>query len=197
MLLFVRPANFLDAMKDCGNLRSIWALNSIFGPGEGAFDMSDGLHPMAPHHLPSFISGPHEGDPLYVIVTLIVLAAVIGLGVLFFTLHSLPERMGHKKLQFEIVAVLGLLSLFTHIHAFWVAALLLALIDLPDFVTPLKRMAAALDKLSGTPPPPGEAPPPSEADRNLTDKREPGPPVPAPSREPAIPAVAPTPSSGG
>ena len=96
--------------------------------------MSDGLHPMAPHQLPAFISGPQDGDPLYVMVTVIVLAAVIGLGVLFFTLHSLPERMGHKKLQFEIVAVLGLLSLFTHIHAFWVAALLLALIDLPDFI---------------------------------------------------------------
>jgi hypothetical protein len=113
---------------------------------------------MAPHHLPSFISGPNEGDPLYVFVTLLVLAAVIGLGVLFFTLHSLPERLGHKKLQFEIVAVLGLLSLFTHIHAFWVAALLLALIDLPDFLSPLKRMAAALEKQNGIPSPPEDTP---------------------------------------
>jgi hypothetical protein len=85
--------------------------------------------------------------------TVMLLAAVIGIGVLFFTLHSLPERMGHKKLQFEIVAVLGLLSLFTHNHAFWVAGLLLALIDLPDFTTPLKRMASALEKLSGIEPP--------------------------------------------
>ncbi len=115
--------------------------------------MSAGLHPLAPHHLPSFISGPHEGDPLYVMTTVMLLTAVIGIGVLFFTLHSLPERMGHKKLQFEVVAVLGLLSLFTHIHAFWVAALLLALIDLPDFTTPLKRMASALEKLSGIEPP--------------------------------------------
>ncbi len=99
--------------------------------------------------MPSFISGPHEGDPLYVITTVMLLTAVIGIGVLFFTLHSLPERMGHKKLQFEIVAVLGLLSLFTHIHAFWVAALLLALVDLRDFTTPLKRIAGALEKLSG------------------------------------------------
>jgi hypothetical protein len=69
----------------------------------------------------------------------------VGLGVLFFRLHSLPERLGHKKLQFEIVAVLGLLSLLTHVHAFWVAGLLLALIDLPDFQTPLKRIATALE----------------------------------------------------
>ena len=72
------------------------------------------------------------------------------LGVIFFRLHSLPERLGHKKLQFEIVAVLGLLSLFTHVHAFWVAGLLLALIDLPDFQTPLGRIATSLEKLSGT-----------------------------------------------
>jgi hypothetical protein len=116
------------------------------------------LHPLAPHHMPSFISGPHEGDPLYVITTIILLAAVVGIGVLFFTLHSLPERLGHKKLQFEIVAVLGLLSLLTHIHAFWVAALLLALVDLPDFVTPLKRMARSLEKLSGLPPPADDLP---------------------------------------
>lgn len=119
--------------------------------------MTSELHPAAPHHMPSFINGPHEGDALYVITTVMLLAAVISIGVLFFTLHSLPERMGHKKLQFEIVAVLGLLSLFTHIHAFWVAALLLALIDLPDFTTPLKRMAIALEKLTGIESPPDPA----------------------------------------
>mgnify|MGYP003694029355 CR=1 FL=1 len=51
--------------------------------------------------------------------------------------------MAHKsqKLQFEIVAVLGLLALFTHIHMFWIAGLLLAMIDLPDFSTPLRSIA--------------------------------------------------------
>ena len=62
--------------------------------------------------------------------------------------------MAHKshKLQFEIVAVLGLLALFTHIHAFWVAGLLLALIDIPDFGWPLRRIAGSLEKLAGIPP---------------------------------------------
>jgi len=78
----------------------------------------------------------------------------------YFRLHSLPERMGHKKLQFEIVAVLGLLSLFTHQHIFWVAGLLLALIDLPDFQTPLKRIATSLEKISGTESPAEEEPAP-------------------------------------
>ena len=118
--------------------------------------MTDGLHPAAPHHMPWFISGPHEGDALYVITTVVVIASVVGLGVLFFTLHSLPERLGHKKMQFEVVAVLGLLSLFTHVHAFWVAGLLLAMVDLPDLVGPWKRMASSLEKMSGIEPLPEE-----------------------------------------
>ena len=66
-------------------------------------------------------------------------------------MHSLPERMAHKshKLQFEIVAVLGLLALFTHIHLFWVAGLLLALIDIPDFGGSLSRIAGSTEKLAG------------------------------------------------
>ena len=76
---------------------------------------------------------------------------MLGFGVLFLRLHTLPERMAHKshKLQFEIVAVLGLISLFTHMHIFWVAGLLLALIDLPDFGTPLSRIAGSAEKIAG------------------------------------------------
>jgi hypothetical protein len=106
-------------------------------------------HPAAPHHQPWFITAPGETDILFTITTIAVIGTVLGLGVVFFRLHSLPERLGHKKLQFEIVAVLGLLSLFTHVHAFWVAGLLLALIDLPDFQTPLGRIATSLEKSSG------------------------------------------------
>ena len=120
--------------------------------------MTAAQHPAAPHHLPWFITAPGESDTLFTITTIVVIAMVTGLGVLFFRLHSLPERLGHKKFQFEIVAVLGLLSLFTHVHAFWVAGLLLALIDLPDFQTPLRRIAASVEKLSGTETSPEAAP---------------------------------------
>jgi len=51
-------------------------------------------------------------------------------------------------LQFEIVAVLGLLALFTHVHLFWIAALLLAMIDLPDFSTPLRSIAGSVEKIA-------------------------------------------------
>src|SRR6185503_18722408 len=71
-------------------------------------------------------------------------------GNIYLRLHSLPERMAHKgqKLQFEIVAVLGLIALFTHVHIFWIAALLLALVDLPDFSTPLTRIAGSVEKIA-------------------------------------------------
>jgi hypothetical protein len=119
--------------------------------------MTAAQHPVASDHLPWFFTAPGQSDTLFTFTTLVVVATVLGLGVLFFRLHSLPERLGHKKLQFEIVAVLGLLSLFTHVHAFWVAGLLLALIDLPDFQTPLKRIADSLETLSGA-----ERPAPAE-----------------------------------
>ena len=66
-----------------------------------------------------------------------------------------PERMAHKsqKIQFEIVAVLGLLALFTHIHAFWIAGLLLALIDVPDLGSFLGRIAGSVEKIAGEKPP--------------------------------------------
>lgn len=113
-------------------------------------DMS--RHSVADPYMPWFITAPGQPDPLYQITTVLVVASIVGLGLLFFTLHSLPERMGHKKLQFEIVAVLGLISLFTHEHIFWVLGLLLALIDLPDFTTPMKRISQALEKIAGIKP---------------------------------------------
>ena len=101
--------------------------------------MSDQLHPLAPHHLPGFITAPGETDVLMVVMGIFLIVAVLAVGNFYLHLHTLPERMAHKsqKLQFEIVAVLGLLALFTHVHMFWIAGLLLALIDLPDFSTPL------------------------------------------------------------
>jgi hypothetical protein len=111
------------------------------------------LHPLASHHLPFFITPPGETDVLLVIMSIVLIGAVLGVGVFFFWLHSLPERMVHNKIQFDIVAVLALLSLFTHQHAFWVAALLIALIDLPKFSLPdfsglLERIASSLEAIA-------------------------------------------------
>ena len=118
--------------------------------------MADSLNPAAPHHLPIFITAPGSTDVLMVVTAIILVLCVVAFGVLFLRLHTLPERMAHKsqKIQFEIVAVLGLLALFTHIHAFWVAGLLLALIDFPDFGSFMGRIAGSVEKIAGVPPPP-------------------------------------------
>ena len=86
-----------------------------------------------------------------VVMAIFLVLTVLAVGLLFLRLHTLPERMAHKsqKLQFEIVAVLGLLALFTHQHIFWVAGLLLAVIDLPDFGTPLRRIAGSVEHMAG------------------------------------------------
>lgn len=112
--------------------------------------MTASPHPVASQHLPWFITAPGETDVLFVVTTTVLIGALLVAGSLFFRLHTLPERVAHnsKKLQFEIVAILGLLSLFTHIHIFWVAGLLLAFIDLPDFTTPLKSIAGSLETMA-------------------------------------------------
>ena len=116
------------------------------------------LHPAAPHHLPTFLPAADGSDWLFVVTAFIVLGSVLAFGLLFLRIHTLPERMAHRghKLQFEIVAVLGLLALFTHQHIFWVAGLLLALVDLPDFSGPMRRIAGSAEKIAGLPPGQGD-----------------------------------------
>jgi hypothetical protein len=116
--------------------------------------LTESIHPAAPHHLPSFITAPGDTDVLMVGVGIFLIVAVLAVGNFYLQLHSLPERMAHKsqKFQFEIVAILGLLSLFTHNHLYWVIGLFLAMVDLPDFSTPLRRIAGSVEKMAGVPP---------------------------------------------
>jgi hypothetical protein len=112
--------------------------------------MAEPLHPAAIHDLPPFVVAPGETDVLLVVMAVFVFLAMIGVGVLYFKLHALPEQMAHRgqKMQFQIVAVLGLLALFTHNHAFWIAGLLLALVPLPDFTSPLSSIARSLERIA-------------------------------------------------
>lgn len=112
--------------------------------------MSDvALHPAAPHNLPGFITAPGETDPLFVGSVIFLIILVMTLGSLYFWLHSIPERLAHGtgKIQFQLVGVLALLALFTHNNLFWVFALMLALIPIPDFWTPLASMADSLARM--------------------------------------------------
>ncbi|VIO77617.1 hypothetical protein [Bradyrhizobium ivorense] len=127
--------------------------------------MSEQIHPLAPHHLPFFIPGVDGSDTLTLVMGIFLVATILWVGTLYWKLHSLPERMAHKsqKLQFEIVAVLGLISLFTHMHIFWVAGLLLALIDLPDFGTPMRSIADSVERIADATPGAPAAEPEAEA----------------------------------
>ena len=122
--------------------------------------MAETLHPAAENHLPMFITTPGQADVLFILMAVFVLAAVIGLGVIYFRLHALPEQVAHRgqKIQFEIVAVLALLALFTHNHLFWVAGLLLALIQFPDIKTPMSSIVGSLEKIAQNSQPDRSAP---------------------------------------
>ena len=106
---------------------------------------------LAPPHLPSFITGPGQSDWLMTVMAVFLIVAVISMGLVYLKLHALPEHMADRtnKVQLQFVAVLALIALLTHNNVFWVAALLLALIDLPDFSTPMNSIALSLERLSG------------------------------------------------
>lgn len=113
--------------------------------------MPEAMHPMASHHLPGFITPPGETDVLFAVAIIFFLILAIAIGSLYFRLHSLPERIAHdaSHIQFQLVAVLSLIALVTHNNMFWIAALLLALVPIPDFWTPLANMAESLAVLAG------------------------------------------------
>lgn len=108
------------------------------------------VHPKAPHHLPGYIPGPDGSDPLFIIVVVAVLVLFLVAGVVYFKLHSLPEHMGEKanSTQLQLISILAVLALFTHNNAFWVLALLIAAIRLPDYLTPIQTIARSLAKIA-------------------------------------------------
>lgn len=110
--------------------------------------MSATPHPLAPAHVPAYLAGPNGDDPLFTAVVVFVLVLLLVLGNLYFRLHALPEMMAHRanSTQYQLIGILALLALFTHNNLFWVAALLLAALKLPDLATPLYAIARALER---------------------------------------------------
>jgi hypothetical protein len=112
--------------------------------------MSGELHPLAPHTLPPFVGAADGSDPLFSAIIFIVILAVLGVGVFYLKLHAIPEQLAHKhgNTQSQLIMVLALLALFTHNNIFWVAALILALLKLPDFLTPINSISESLKTLT-------------------------------------------------
>jgi hypothetical protein len=110
----------------------------------------EGVHSLAPHHLPIFVPGADGSDPVLTgtAVFLVLLVLLIGIG--YLTLHSLPEHLASEtnRAQFQLVSILAVLALFTHNNLYWVAALTLAVVQIPDFVTPLKSIARSMSRMS-------------------------------------------------
>lgn len=100
--------------------------------------------------LPIFISGPDQTDILFSAVVVLFIASLFGIGIFYLRIHSLPDKIAHAggKIQLQIVSILCLISLFTHNHFYWIAALLLAFMEFPDFLSPIKSMARSLKKIA-------------------------------------------------
>jgi hypothetical protein len=83
-------------------------------------------------------------------VTIFLILVVLGFGAMYFTIQAIPDRLveGTSKAQMQLVGILGLVSLFTMNNIYWVAALLLAAIRIPDIVTPFRSMSRSQKKIS-------------------------------------------------
>ncbi len=123
--------------------------------------MSEAVHSLAPEHLPVFLPGADGSDILLTVVIVSMIVMVLAVGILYFTLHALPEKIAHgaNSTQFQLICVLALLAMFTHNNLFWIAALLLATVKLPDFTTPLNSISRSLEELKNREPAPLELSP--------------------------------------
>lgn len=101
-------------------------------------------------HLPFYITGPGQTDVLMIGIIILALVGVVLIGVFYLYLHALPERMAHSSnaFQLQLVGVLALLSLFTHNNIFWIAALLIVAVRIPDFLTPVNSIAHSLHRIA-------------------------------------------------
>jgi hypothetical protein len=110
--------------------------------------VAESVHPASHDHLAWFITAPGETDVLMVVAAVFFVFSALGIGVVYFWLLALPMQYANMKVQGQIVCVLALIALFTQVEIFWIAALLLALIDFPDLITPIRRIARSVEEFS-------------------------------------------------
>lgn len=107
------------------------------------------LHPMATGHIPSYVTQADGSDFLLTFMFVFTVLVIVLIGVGYFTLHSIPEKIAHESNhpQFQLVGILALLALFTHNGLFWIAAILVAGFQFPDVGAPLRAIADAIRSL--------------------------------------------------
>jgi hypothetical protein len=101
--------------------------------------------------LPFFITAPKDTDLLFNATLVFTVVVVVLTGVILLRIQLLPDRIARRsqKVQLDVVALLCLLSLLMRENIFWVAALILAYLDIPDFLTPVNRIAASMETMAG------------------------------------------------
>ena len=99
--------------------------------------------------LPFFLPYPGQTDVVFILVAIGLILIVLGLGALYFTIQAWPERLaaGTSKVQLQLIGLLGLISLVTMNNIYWIAALLLAAVRIPDIVTPIRKISRSLAEL--------------------------------------------------
>jgi len=107
-------------------------------------------HAMAPEHLPSYLAAADGSDYLFTVMVFFGIGLILLIGILYLTLHAMPEKMAHDSnhSQMQVVGILALLALFTHNNGFWVIAILVAAFRLPDFMTPVNSIAQSLSSMA-------------------------------------------------
>lgn len=116
--------------------------------------MSEG----APDHaaeLPFYITPIGQTDTLMIFMIVFLLVLLVFGGVFYLRLHSVPDRMAHEAnhTQLQLIGILTLIALLTHNNIFWIAAIILAALNPPDFMTPIQSIARSLQRLAtGVPP---------------------------------------------
>ncbi|WP_420583842.1 hypothetical protein [Ruegeria sp.] len=110
------------------------------------------LHPMATGHIPHYVTQADGSDFLLTFMFVFTVLVIILIGVGYFTLHSIPEKIAHESNhpQFQLVGILALLALFTHNGLFWIAAILVAGFQFPDVAAPLRAIADAIRSLGNS-----------------------------------------------
>src|SRR4051794_41266221 len=86
-----------------------------------------------------------------VVMGVFLIVAILAVGNFYLKLHTLPERMAHKsqKLQFEIVAGLGLLAVFMDVDIVLISGLVLVMVQISEFRPPLRSIAQSVGKIAG------------------------------------------------
>nr|WP_170763762.1 hypothetical protein [Ruegeria lacuscaerulensis] len=119
---------------------------------------------MATGHIPSYVTQADGSDFLLTFMFVFTVLVIVLIGVGYFTLHSIPEKIAHESNhpQFQLVGILALLALFTHNGLFWVAAILVAGFQFPDVAAPLRAIADAIRSLGPQRPEETASAPPTE-----------------------------------